>query len=107
MTPALVVVLLALALAVFVVKPFFRSEQELLSRHASDKEARKLRALDAIVDLEADLAAGKLSETDFETFKDDYAREALTAMRELDVAARRTEDADLEAEIAAARARLR
>ena len=74
---------------------------------ANDAAVRKTRALEAILDLEADLAAGKLAPEDFAAFKEIYQRDALTAMRELDVASQTLKDTDLEAEIAAARAELR
>lgn len=91
----------------FVIKPLLGPPYEPITEHPNDASLRKLRALESILDLETELAAGKLSEDDFATFKQIYEREALLAMRELDVAAQALNDDDLEAEIAAARAELR
>jgi hypothetical protein len=80
-----------------------RDERDLL-------EARKRSALAAIVDLEDERAVGKLAEPDFDMLAAVYEAEALEALRALDalgVAAAEPSEADgVEAEIAAARARL-
>lgn len=104
---ALIVIALALAALAYSLRPLFRPPQNPTAMPETDAEVRKLRALEGIVDLEADRAAGKISAEDFERFKESYARDAVLAMRELDVAAHSREDRDLEAEIAAARDRLR
>ncbi len=107
MIPVLVVIVLAAIAVFYVVRPLTGTAEPSGHSPESDAAARKLRALEAIVDLEGDLAGGKISHDDFETFKAGYAHEALAAMRELDVAAQGAHDVDLESEIAAARARLR
>ena len=105
--PAIVVAALALAALAYAVRPLMLRAEDQAPPTETDAEVRKLRALEAIVELEADLAAGKISSEDFESFKDGYARDALIALREQDVAAQDREDRALESEIAAARARLR
>jgi hypothetical protein len=102
----LVVAVLAVLALVYVLLPLTRRAPETLVSSGRDAEVRKLQALEAILDLEGELAAGKLSADDYEVFKETYERDALAAMRELDVASQGVAD-DLEAEIAAARAQLR
>ena len=99
------VVVAAVAGVVYVARGFSRKPPD-VEPAASDAAARKMRALDAILDLEAEVAAGKLSEEDFATFKTAHAKDALAAIRELDVSAASDSD-ELELEIAAARERLR
>ena len=106
MIAEVIVVAAAIAGSVYVAKGFTRSPQPDVDPPASDAAARKMRALDAILDLEAEVASGKLSEEDFAAFKTDHAKEALAAIRELDVSAASESD-ELELEIAAARERLR
>lgn len=98
---------IALLALVYVLRPLLSPLPETRWVGERDAELRKAQALDAILDLEAELAAGKLSRDDFEAFKEGYERDALSAMRELDVVSRGIEDDDVEAEIAAARAQLR
>lgn len=101
-------VCLAAALGLFyVARPLFTAASPRTDSAQSDAMLRKLRALEAILDLESDLAAGKLSLDDYDSFKEIYEHDALAALRELDIAAQGVRDTDLEAEIAAARAELR
>ena len=106
MIAELLVGVAALAAAAYVARGFTRDPGARHEPAVSDAAARKARALEAILDLESEVAAGKLSEDDFSTFKTTHAQEALAAIRELDVAAASGDD-DLEAEIAAAREQLR
>ena len=107
MIAAAIVGVLALGALAYVLLPLSRTSPQEGRTDPSDAAIRKGRALESILDMEADLAAGKLNQEDFELYRDVYAREALEAMRELDVAEQTSADTDLEAEIAAARARLR
>jgi hypothetical protein len=72
-----------------------------------EAEARKRSALTAIIDLEAERDAGKLSETDFDALRASAEAEALAALAEVDlVASTDLDDDDLEREIAEMRQRL-
>lgn len=110
MTLVVVVALLACAALAYVVLPLGtrRGRQEETPSQEDDIEARKRTALSAIVDLEADLSVGKLSDEDFEVLRAQYEAEALRALTELDeLRARSQEPADsLEDEIAEMRGRL-
>lgn len=107
MIAVIVVTVVGILSLAYVAKPLFTEAAEKLGSARSDALLRKIRALEAILDLEGELAAGKLSTDDYETFKEIHERDALSAMRELDVVAQGIRDTDLEAEIAAARADLR
>ena len=107
MSPSIVVALAVLLGLVYVARPLFAAAQPQLDPSKNDALLRKLRALEAILDLEAELAAGKLSPDDYEAFKEIHERDAVSAMRELDVAAKVASNDDIEAEIAAVRAELR
>ncbi|MDQ3645925.1 MAG: hypothetical protein M3345_03220 [Actinomycetota bacterium] len=80
-------------------------------RSMHDAAERKRVALDAIVELEDERDVGKLSEGDFASLRTTYEDEAIAALRHLDSVGApagtpaRHDDA-IEAEIAAARARL-
>jgi hypothetical protein len=105
-----IVVLLALVAIAYVAAPLRRGPRRAFP-HAPGEDARlgerKTAALTAIIDLEEERDVGKLSDRDFEVLRDQYEREALEALRELD-ALQTSElgDEELEAEIAAARARM-
>lgn len=107
MTAVVIVALAALLGLVYAARPLFGPRAERPDTARSDALHRKAAALQAILDLDSDLAAGKLEREDHEVFKAMYERDALNAMRELDVAAQSAHDTELEAEIAAARADLR
>ncbi len=79
------------------------------SRGLAELNERKEAALGAIVDLESELAVGKLSRADFEALRREYENEAVEAMRNLDAADGDVVagvDSALEDEIVAARRRL-
>ncbi|MDQ3982662.1 MAG: hypothetical protein M3271_08290 [Actinomycetota bacterium] len=107
----LVVALLACAALAYVVVPLGqrRGRREETPSMEGELDARKLSALTAIVDLEADRSVGKLSQEDFEILRAQYEAEALRALVELDDLRSRADeprDPSLEDEIAEMRARL-
>lgn len=72
-----------------------------------EAEARKRTALSAIIDLEAERDAGKLSDVDFDMLRSGAEAEALAALAEADlVASANLDDDELEREIAEMRERL-
>jgi hypothetical protein len=74
---------------------------------AREHESRKNAALLAILDLEAEREANKLSAEGFESLRREYERAALAAIKELDVLREaRSGDDPLEAEIASLRTAL-
>ena len=79
------------------------------SAQADELMGRKRAALTAILDMEEERDAGKLSPADFELLRGEYEAEAAAVLVELDAlrSAGDSEDAALEDEIAAIRARLR
>jgi hypothetical protein len=106
-----VVALLACAALAYVVLPLGtrRGEREEAPSQEGELDARKRSALSAIVDLEADLSVGKLSDEDFEALRAQYEAEALRALTELDALRARTREPaerSLEDEIAEMRERL-
>lgn len=69
--------------------------------------AKKRSALVAIVDMEEERAAGKLSEEDFRALRSQYEAEAIKALRQLEVLQVEVgSDDDIEAEIARVKASL-
>jgi hypothetical protein len=108
MIPILVVIVAALAGIAFVAIPLRRGPRSfpgLSSTATQEAEDRKSAALAGIVDLEQELEIGKLSRDDFEILREEYERDAVAALHELDSGVTSADDA-LEKEIAAARARL-
>jgi len=105
----LIVVLLAIALA-YISVPLLRGARKDVDATTVQMEeagARKEAALGALVDIENERLIGKLSNTDFEQLREEYEVHALAALRELDaLGAGETDDDQLEAEIAAMRARM-
>jgi hypothetical protein len=84
-----------------------RKESNVLSLRLEAAGARKAAALGALVDIENERLIGKLSTRDFELLRDEYEAEALAALRELDAIEQgEADDDELEAEIAAIRARM-
>jgi len=84
-----------------------RKESDSLSLRLEEAGARKAAALGALVDIENERLIGKLSTRDFELLRDEYEADALAALRELDAIEQGAADDDeLEAEIAAIRARM-
>jgi hypothetical protein len=101
--------LAAVAALTYVVVPIARGPRVQLRDpgRAEEAEARKHSALSAIIDLEAERDAGKLSEQDFDTLRRSAEAEALAALAEADlVASTELNDDDLEREIAEMRQRL-
>ena len=108
MIPAVVVAFLSLALAVWVLAPLRQRRRQPSSAamlRLEEAVARKNRSLEAIIDLERERDAGKLSAVDFEVLKGEQEREALEALREIDLLEQADGDA-LEGAIAEARERL-
>jgi hypothetical protein len=112
----LVVLALAMALAYYVTLPLRGRVVEERAPAASlrgELYARKRAALGAILDIESERDAGKLSNQDFAALRAEYEAEAIDALRDLeraDGADPRMDlpepDDELEAEIAALRAEL-
>lgn len=99
----------ALAALAYVVAPLARGPrtQNNDPGRLEEAEARKEAALTAIIDLEAERDAGKLSASDFDLLRDSAEAEALAALAEADlVASSDLDDDDLEREIAEMRERL-
>jgi hypothetical protein len=104
------VALLAVAALAYVAAPLRRGPRRSFpdkSEEVARIGERKAAALTAILDIEEERDVGKLSVRDFELLRDQYEREALTALHELDaIQASELGDEELEAEIAAARTRM-
>jgi len=71
----------------------------------TDAERRKSFALQAILDLESDHAAGKLTEDELASLRVEHEIEAVAAMRDLDVLQADADD-ELETRVASERTRL-
>ena len=105
----ILVALAAVAALVYVVAPVVRGPrvQSTDPGRLEEAEARKRVALSAIIDLEAERDAGKLSENDFDMLRSTAEAEALAALAEADlVAGANLDDDELEREIAEMRDRL-
>jgi hypothetical protein len=84
-----------------------RKESDALSLRLEEAGARKQSALASLVDIENERLIGKLSTRDFELLRDEYEADALAALKELDAIEQgEADDEELEAEIAAIRARM-
>jgi len=110
MIEVVIIALLAVAALAYVAQPMRSGpksdlpEPSLLVQEAGEK---KHSALVAIIDMEEERAAGKLSQEDFLALRSQYENEALVALRQLDVLqVEANEDDALEAEIARVRASL-
>lgn len=110
-----VVVVLALLLLYYALQPLrARSTEDTDMRMSQHDElrARKRAALGAILDIESERDAGKLSNEDFAVLRLEYEAEAIEALRGLDEGGTDPRmdlpepDDELEAEIAALRAEL-
>ena len=109
MIATIAIVVLAVAALVYVAIPLRRGPRlEVDAAPTAQEEAQddKVLALAAIVDLEQERDAGKLSREDFAFLRDEYERDALEALRKLDASGNASLDDELEKEIAAARQRL-
>jgi hypothetical protein len=105
----LVVTLSACIAALYVVIPLLRDDRARFDGWgpALEHEARKNAVLLAILDLEAEREANRLSAEEFEALQREYERVALAAIKELDVLREaRSGDDPLEAEIASLRTKL-
>ena len=112
-------VLVAAAVVLYVVQPVFSGERAplvSLDQEFTEAEARRHLSLVALRDVEYDYATGKVDEHDYRRLRDELAREALKALREVRRDRERAggsppeQDAvtdDLEREIAAYRAALK
>lgn len=108
---AAILIALAAALALaYVAAPLRRGPRRDLPGTgllAEEADAKKRAALGAIVDLEQERDAGKLSDTDFAALRAEYEAQALAALKELDVIQSSTGDGDaIEREIAAVRQKM-
>jgi hypothetical protein len=107
---ALVVAVFVLIALAYVAAPLRRGprpERTEPDHLIEEAHAKKRVALGAIIDLEQEVAIGKLSAADFEVLRVEYEGQALTALKELDVIRQASEGDDVESEIAAMRQRLR
>lgn len=105
----IVVAAAALAALAYVASPLLRGPRVELRDpgRVEEAEARKHSALSAIIDLEAERDAGKLTQEDFESLKATADAAALAALAEADLAANsELDDDELEREIAEMRERL-
>lgn len=100
-----------LFLAVWTALPLIeprRDESPPANRRLDDLVESKQAIYRSILDLELDHQVGKVSDGDYALLRRQHEREALAILKELDQAAASDQIADvLEAEIAAARERLR
>jgi hypothetical protein len=105
----LILVLVVVSLT-YISIPLLRGERkdaDATTVRMEEAGARKEAALGALVDIENERLIGKLSTTDFELLREEYEVEALAALKELDAIEEGDADNDeLEAEIAAMRARM-
>ena len=108
-----VLVGLVVAAAVgWIVRPLLGRRRDLAGppedRHTADLLEEKQSVYRSILDLELDHEMGKMGEDDYQQLRQQSKTEALGIIRELEgEAAEEAEQATLEEEIAAARARLR
>ena len=106
----ILVIALALVAAWFVAVPLRRGTSSMTDDvdEVAEADADKRAKLGALVELEEERVAGKLSEPDFELLRRQYEAEAIAALKRLDSLG---EDAapedELEAEIARVKSRLR
>ena len=101
--------LAAVAALAYVAAPIVRGPrvQSTDPGRLEEADARKRSALTAIVDLESERDAGKLSESDFDSLRATAEAEALAALAEADlVASGNLDDDELEREIAEMRDRM-
>jgi hypothetical protein len=81
-------VVLVVAVAIFVIVPFFRAASEDGEDRSSVRnelwKREKAVAVLAITEADFDLATGKLSDADYRVLRSDYEGRALQAMDELD-----------------------
>lgn len=109
MTAAIIVSALTIAAIAYIVAPIGRARRgmdETVSETAAEEKKRV--ALTGILDLEEERDGGKLSDQEFIDLRARYERDAVDALKELDIADASAPLGDrLEEEIAAARDKLR
>jgi cytochrome c-type biogenesis protein CcmH/NrfG len=109
MTETIIVVLLAATGSWFAARPVLDPKRFGLNDPAdavrNDAETRKLEMLQAILELESEHAAGVIDRSEFEVLRAERGREALHAIRELDIFRENATD-EIEVEIARLRATL-
>ena len=106
----IIVIALALVAAWFVAVPLRRGRSSITDEvdEVAEADAEKRAKLGALVELEEERVAGKLSEPDFELLRRQYEAEAIAALKKLDSLGEDTVPEDeLESEIARVKARLR
>lgn len=110
MIESLVVAVVALFALAYVTGPLRRG-RALIEQHSdeiAEADAEKRTKLGALIELEEDRFAGKLSAPDFERLRRQYESEAVDALKRLDSLQRTpVEDEDVESEIARVKAQLR
>lgn len=110
MIAELVVIAAAAGAAVWVLSPLHgdqRTSNDDASLLVQEASGRKMSALEAILDMEGERAAGKLSQEDFEVLRSQYEIEAVRALRDLEALARPEAghlDRSIEEEVARLRA---
>lgn len=110
MIETLVVALIALLALIYVLGPLRRGRAPIQERSDAIAEAAadKRAKLGALMELEEERFAGKLSDADFERLRRQYESEAVEALKRLDALERTpNEDDELETEIARVKAQLR
>ena len=110
MIGVVIVSVLAVAALAYVIAPLRRPDAtELASGPTLEEEAneRKGSALTAIVDLEEEARVGKLTDSELESLRGEYEREALLALEQLDqIGAQPHPEDPFESEIEAMKKRL-
>ena len=104
------VIVLALSAAWYVVAALRGGKRSITESadEVADADADKRVKLGALVELEEERVAGKLSEPDFEVLRRQYESEAITALKRLDsLTGTAAPEDELEAEIARVKSRLR
>lgn len=110
MIEGLAVALLALFALTYVAGPLRRGGARIEERsdEIADADADKRTKLGALIELEEERFAGKLSQEDFERLRRQYEAEAVEALKRLDSLQQApAEEDDLELEIARVKAQLR
>lgn len=90
--PAIIVLLILLAAALYIVPPLLRGDPPRLgaSRKGvawealADATSRRDAAYEALADLEIDYLSGKISQDDFARLKRQYQKIAVAALKDLD-----------------------
>ena len=110
MIEALVVAAAALLALLYVVAPLRRGRADIVddTDEVAEAETDKRTKLGALLELEEERFAGKMSSADFELLRRQYEAEAVEALKRLDsISDKPTDEDELEAEIARVKSRLR